>query len=127
MIRRPPRSTLFPYTTLFRSHYGDPDGAANRPEEDHGGGGDAPPAPRDCVLDAHQVARAGEAEAKAHDEDSKDDVGQGGSGIHRYAQGAPERDEAGAEQEGCAVAGLQEHPSPDERADRPAYGDRRND
>src|SRR2546427_6571568 len=26
MIRRPPRSTLFPYTTLFRSHEG---GAAN--------------------------------------------------------------------------------------------------
>src|SRR5256885_12720704 len=26
MIRRPPRSTLFPYTTLFRSrHAGDPD------------------------------------------------------------------------------------------------------
>src|SRR5688572_31609934 len=24
MIRRPPRSTLFPYTTLFRSHEGDP-------------------------------------------------------------------------------------------------------
>src|SRR3989449_10826002 len=24
MIRRPPRSTLFPYTTLFRSLYGDP-------------------------------------------------------------------------------------------------------
>src|SRR2546427_7991389 len=23
MIRRPPRSTLFPYTTLFRSHLGD--------------------------------------------------------------------------------------------------------
>src|SRR3989454_5594932 len=23
MIRRPPRSTLFPYTTLFRSHYPD--------------------------------------------------------------------------------------------------------
>ena len=23
MIRRPPRSTLFPYTTLFRSHWGD--------------------------------------------------------------------------------------------------------
>src|SRR5260370_14766974 len=23
MIRRPPRSTLFPYTTLFRSHCGD--------------------------------------------------------------------------------------------------------
>src|SRR3989449_11759563 len=24
MIRRPPRSTLFPYTTLFRSHAGSP-------------------------------------------------------------------------------------------------------
>src|SRR3712207_8160473 len=24
MIRRPPRSTLFPYTTLFRSHGGSP-------------------------------------------------------------------------------------------------------
>src|SRR3712207_6865993 len=24
MIRRPPRSTLFPYTTLFRSHIGPP-------------------------------------------------------------------------------------------------------
>src|SRR3712207_7415257 len=24
MIRRPPRSTLFPYTTLFRSDWGDP-------------------------------------------------------------------------------------------------------
>src|SRR5436853_3152926 len=23
MVRRPPRSTLFPYTTLFRSHAGD--------------------------------------------------------------------------------------------------------
>src|SRR5258708_16797722 len=30
MIRRPPRSTLFPYTTLFRSHLGrgDEDGVA---------------------------------------------------------------------------------------------------
>src|SRR3712207_7684408 len=26
MIRRPPRSTLFPYTTLFRSHRGVPAG-----------------------------------------------------------------------------------------------------
>src|SRR5260221_8786209 len=32
MIRRPPRSTLFPYTTLFRSHPGVvvPDAAADR-------------------------------------------------------------------------------------------------
>src|SRR2546426_35819 len=27
MIRRPPRSTLFPYTTLFRSHQTEPDKA----------------------------------------------------------------------------------------------------
>src|SRR2546427_4653095 len=32
MIRRPPRSTLFPYTTLFRSRLGDPQAA------DEGGG-----------------------------------------------------------------------------------------
>src|SRR2546430_5896126 len=31
MIRRPPRSTLFPYTTLFRS-VGDPENAAQRPD-----------------------------------------------------------------------------------------------
>src|SRR2546425_8748918 len=37
MIRRPPRSTLFPYTTLFRSRRrgavaGDCDGAQNQPD-----------------------------------------------------------------------------------------------
>src|SRR2546425_9706618 len=30
MIRRPPRSTLFPYTTLFRSRYGQVIGFATR-------------------------------------------------------------------------------------------------
>src|SRR5256885_3525223 len=32
MIRRPPRSTLFPYTTLFRSHVGRHDGADRGPD-----------------------------------------------------------------------------------------------
>src|SRR3712207_8633614 len=32
MIRRPPRSTLFPYTTLFRSHL--PRGAGRGPRDD---------------------------------------------------------------------------------------------
>src|SRR5258706_7803124 len=33
MIRRPPRSTLFPYTTLFRSvYFEDLDSAADEPE-----------------------------------------------------------------------------------------------
>src|SRR5256885_11792625 len=36
MIRRPPRSTLFPYTTLFRSH---PDRVAARRRSAHGDGG----------------------------------------------------------------------------------------
>src|SRR3989442_2744613 len=31
MIRRPPRSTLFPYTTLFRSVLKDPPSAGHRP------------------------------------------------------------------------------------------------
>src|SRR6266446_8799378 len=30
MIRRPPRSTLFPYTTLFRSRLGHPVGSVDR-------------------------------------------------------------------------------------------------
>src|SRR5690348_17777456 len=30
MIRRPPRSTLFPYTTLFRSHANAPDHSDSR-------------------------------------------------------------------------------------------------
>src|SRR6266702_7828300 len=37
MIRRPPRSTLFPYTTLFRS--GPPAGSRHRHTGQHGGGG----------------------------------------------------------------------------------------
>src|SRR6266487_6245052 len=41
MIRRPPRSTLFPYTTLFRSRGGGP-GCAGRP-----GGRGGQPYPRD--------------------------------------------------------------------------------
>src|SRR2546430_9597447 len=31
MIRRPPRSTLFPYTTLFRSGFGEGDAQHSRP------------------------------------------------------------------------------------------------
>src|SRR2546430_9754567 len=34
MIRRPPRSTLFPYTTLFRSRGGGEHGVGDRPETD---------------------------------------------------------------------------------------------
>src|SRR2546430_5383472 len=36
MIRRPPRSTLFPYTTLFRSHLRGPIDALIRESDQHG-------------------------------------------------------------------------------------------
>src|SRR3989441_7327732 len=41
MIRRPPRSTLFPYTTLFRSHRGGGErgSASSRPRLAHGAAG----------------------------------------------------------------------------------------
>src|SRR2546429_1697588 len=38
MIRRPPRSTLFPYTTLFRSVHRVVDGARDRAVDGRGGG-----------------------------------------------------------------------------------------
>src|SRR5688572_31108936 len=41
MVRRPPRSTLFPYTTLFRSLAGDPRGASQPAD----GGGAVIPLP----------------------------------------------------------------------------------
>src|SRR3712207_8713182 len=64
MIRRPPRSTLFPYTTLFRSRQGeleadvadgsgaqrqagDGERAADRQVGDRPGGADRDPAPPD--------------------------------------------------------------------------------
>src|SRR5690625_6190664 len=47
MIRPPPRSTLFPYTTLFRSHPlgGDQDRRAPLRAQRRGGGVDARPGP----------------------------------------------------------------------------------
>src|SRR3712207_7121635 len=45
MIRRPPRSTLFPYTTLFRSHEDGPDGGGQGVAGTVAAGGeDHPPA-----------------------------------------------------------------------------------
>src|SRR3712207_7904091 len=47
MIRRPPRSTLFPYTTLFRSHVGEDkqDEAGERPAYGHAPAPAVAPAP----------------------------------------------------------------------------------
>src|SRR2546430_13427064 len=50
MIRRPPRSTLFPYTTLFRSHTGDQPipGVAGSRTGRHAGNGDEGPRSLGC-------------------------------------------------------------------------------
>src|SRR2546422_8235312 len=55
MIRRPPRSTLFPYTTLFRSQREE---GAHRADRDSGAGG-APGVPRTSVPSRVTGLRAG--------------------------------------------------------------------
>src|SRR5690242_21958106 len=49
MIRRPPRSTLFPYTTLFRSR----DRACRRRRTGRGRGATVAVPRRDCGVDRH--------------------------------------------------------------------------
>src|SRR5256885_11228610 len=61
MIRRPPRSTLFPYTTLFRSRH-----------HDVGGGGD--------VVDARHLVGAGDV-----------DRGDVGAGLAELGAQVPDR------------------------------------
>src|SRR3989454_1725572 len=54
MIRRPPRSTLFPYTTLFRSILGGvrPQVSVQSAGKDHAGNGRSPrPIVLDCIRD----------------------------------------------------------------------------
>src|SRR2546430_4636147 len=55
MIRRPPRSTLFPYTTLFRSRRRRP----RDPGGDHPSGGLPPPGPRRLAAPPRLVTSAG--------------------------------------------------------------------
>src|SRR2546427_7571444 len=54
MIRRPPRSTLFPYTTLFRSHYGRKGPRGESTDRDGGA-----PRARGCGVDLPGQHRAG--------------------------------------------------------------------
>src|SRR2546427_2646480 len=56
MIRRPPRSTLFPYTTLFRSHHPDVRRPTQVFSDERGLLGVAPPA----VLYRNRVTRRSE-------------------------------------------------------------------
>src|SRR3712207_8011195 len=65
MIRRPPRSTLFPYTTLFRSAPGREDGA------------------RDQKPDGHRNAALGDLEEQRVGGDAVADEGEQGRGDDR--------------------------------------------
>src|SRR2546430_6037734 len=56
MIRRPPRSTLFPYTTLFRSFRGGPCAGARHyrfPRSSPNAAPSAPPSFRQCRSEEH--------------------------------------------------------------------------
>src|SRR2546427_9779143 len=57
MIRRPPRSTLFPYTTLFRSHGAGVRGHPRRPDQVRQGG--APRARLDRGAHPHRARAQG--------------------------------------------------------------------
>src|SRR2546430_3837230 len=72
MIRRPPRSTLFPYTTLFRSGEaeGDDHDRRSQADVDAGAGERIGGAAKWCVLDNRKRLRNGEgafAGAPRHD------------------------------------------------------------
>src|SRR3712207_7942257 len=73
MIRRPPRSTLFPYTTLFRSHVREPDPARPRAaphhRQRHLQRGDA--APRRAEVADVQPLQLGGARRVVADQDRK--------------------------------------------------------
>src|SRR2546423_6715415 len=61
MIRRPPRSTLFPYTTLFRSDGVGPDSARSAAMRCSSVTSDAPP-----TSEAHRSSRSSNARSEEH-------------------------------------------------------------
>src|SRR5258706_10257922 len=63
MIRRPPRSTLFPYTTLFRSIGASGVGAV---ASDTFGGSDLPAAVGGCFIDDKAAADRGRKRSEEH-------------------------------------------------------------
>src|SRR2546430_16252505 len=78
MIRRPPRSTLFPYTTLFRSRQRRRQEVRERPR-DHG----AEPEPRQVVLTVRRE-RADAADLYADRADVGEPAQREGSDGERY-------------------------------------------
>src|SRR3712207_8768027 len=62
MIRRPPRSTLFPYTTLFRSV--DAEGGAHAPDAGASPRGRTSAVQRSAIFPRHRVPGESEDEAQ---------------------------------------------------------------
>src|SRR2546422_8696384 len=107
MIRRPPRSTLFPYTTLFRSRDGEHE----------------PRAERDEVLDQRQLARR----PARHRERAQDVAERGDQGVDERARHgrADTLSCCGAGPPAPRPAGAPASPPPPARGARPQRADRR--
>src|SRR3712207_7022346 len=71
MIRRPPRSTLFPYTTLFRSARGRPRRRSASPDQRSGPHRADPPGTPSLVSRLRRAARRGGAEGRARKEQDR--------------------------------------------------------
>src|SRR2546425_7266269 len=65
MIRRPPRSTLFPYTTLFRSRRSHPE-PADGPERNRRGHGSQVAGTRRCVSSGPAARHADKGRSEEH-------------------------------------------------------------
>src|SRR2546426_11886881 len=67
MIRRPPRSTLFPYTTLFRSHDTEPEDRQRLPADGERG---------TEVVDERVALEGGQDAERQRDAEGHDEAGQ---------------------------------------------------
>src|SRR2546429_2811838 len=122
MIRRPPRSTLFPYTTLFRSRDGDAARVRCGAEHHGGGGGDHAGGAGDgagCAGEhgdrVHGEHHGGDRDEPEH-RDARGDANprgggrgrdvrqvgdrQGGDRLHADGDGRGERDQHGVQHHG---------------------------
>src|SRR5256884_8630026 len=87
MIRRPPRSTLFPYTTLFRSRDGDAARVRCGAEHHGGGGGDHAGDTGDGAGCAGEHGDRVHGECHGSDRDEPGDRDAGGHGDGRSLGG----------------------------------------
>src|SRR6266498_4409987 len=125
MIRRPPRSTLFPYTTLFRSPRGAAGPRGHPAGADVGGRGPRPFGGRAARAAGRGGRRAGRRRPAGEQPAVRTGAGPGGrcaAGAGRRGDAAPGVELANA---GCRLPGTTGPPDPDElRGWRAALGRR---